>query len=74
MYRKSSAGNTENWRIIKKFRKLFSVQGGAGNKKLKVWSESGDILDQTEQDVCVQSSLVSLRIDKNETYINTRNS
>ena len=50
---KATARYPKNRGVVEKFRKLLGVQGGAGDEQLEVRPEPGNILDQTEEYVCV---------------------
>lgn len=58
IYRKSPAGDPEDRGVVKETWKVLGVQSGTGHQHLQVWPEPGDVLDQTEQDVCMEGSLV----------------
>lgn len=64
--RESPARDPEDGCVVKETGEALSVQSGAGHQHLQVWSEPGDVLNQTEQDVCVERSLVGL-IDDDHT-------
>lgn len=68
--RESPAWDPEHRRIIKEAREAFRVQSGAGDQNLQVWSEPGDVLNQTKQDVRVERSLMGLIYDDHT--VNTR--
>jgi hypothetical protein len=58
---KAAARYPEDWGAVEEFRKLLSIQGGAGDEELEIRPKPGNVLDQPEEDVRVQRPLVSLK-------------
>ena len=56
----SATRDSENRRLVKELGKLFCIEGSRRDKKFQVRSESCNVLDQAEEDVRVQGSLVGL--------------
>ncbi len=62
------AGYSKNGRTVEKLGELLRVQRGAGDEQLEVRPEAGNVLDEAEQNVCVQCPLVGLKQkEKNHT-------
>ena len=53
-------------------REFLGVYGGAGDEEFEVGSETRDVLDQSEQDVCVQRPLMRL-VDYHNAEVKTSN-
>lgn len=61
--RKPPAWDPEDGGVIEETREVLRVQSSAGHQHLQVWSEPGDVFDETKQDVCVEGSLVGFVYD-----------
>ena len=55
-----TAGDVEDGRVVKIRREFGRVQSRGGDEELQVLSEARDVLQQAEEDVCVQRALVRL--------------
>lgn len=55
----SSARNLKNWRIAEKLRKFLSIHCRRCDNNFDVGPTLSDFLQNTEEHVCVQASLVS---------------
>lgn len=61
--RKPPAWDPEDGGVVEETGEVLRVQSSAGHQHLQVWSEPGDVFDETKQDVCVEGSLVGLVYD-----------
>ena len=60
------ARNSEDGSVVKELAEVLGIQGCRRDEQLEVWPEPGQILDQPEQDICVECPLMRL-IDHHHT-------
>ena len=60
VHRVTPPWHSEDWGMVKELAEVLCIQCGRGDEQLEVWPESGQVLDQPKQHICVERPLMCL--------------